>query len=89
MTVPMFLPLMQAYSMEPLWFGVFMVLMVQIANITPPVGFNLFLVTGISQHSIGFISKSVLPFITIMVVFAFLLIVFPQIVLFMPNMMGK
>ncbi|GHS96405.1 hypothetical protein AGMMS50276_14720 [Synergistales bacterium] len=89
MTVPMFLPLVQNYGMDPLWYGIFVVLLVQIANITPPVGFNLFLVTGLAERSIGFISRSVLPFIVIMVAFTFLITVFPQIVLFLPNVMGR
>jgi C4-dicarboxylate transporter DctM subunit len=89
MTVPMFLPLAQTYGMDPIWFGIFIVLLVQIANITPPVGFNLFLVTGLADESIGFISRSVMPFIVIIVVFAFLLAAFPQIVLFLPNLMAS
>ena len=76
-------------GMDPIWFGIFIVLLVQIANITPPVGFNLFLVTGLADESIGFISRSVMPFIVIIVVFAFLLAVFPQIVLFLPNLMAS
>ena len=87
MTVPMFLPLAKAYGMDPIWFGIFVILLVQIANITPPVGFNLFLVTGLADRSIGFISKAVLPFIIIIFVFTFLLAMFPEIVMFMPNLM--
>jgi tripartite ATP-independent transporter DctM subunit len=89
MTVPMFLPLVQAYGMDSLWYGIFVVLLVQIANITPPIGFNLFLVTGLAEKSIGFVSRSVLPFITIMIVFIALMTIFPQVVMFMPNMMGR
>jgi tripartite ATP-independent transporter DctM subunit len=89
MTVPMFLPLVQAYNMDPLWFGIFVVLLVQIANITPPIGFNLFLVTGIAERSIGFISRSVLPFIAIIIAFTMIITIFPDIVLFMPSMMGR
>jgi tripartite ATP-independent transporter DctM subunit len=89
MTVPMFLPLMNAYGMDPIWYGVFVVLLVQVANITPPVGFNLFLVTGIANRSIGFISRSVVPFIIIMGLFILLITVFPEIVLVLPNMMGR
>lgn len=89
MTVPMFLPLMQAYQMDPLWYGIFVILLVQVANITPPVGFNLFLVTGLAHRSIGFISRSVLPFIAIIGLFVALITVFPEIVLFLPNMMGR
>ena len=89
MTVPMFLPLVQEYGMDPLWYGIFVVLLVQVANITPPIGFNLFLVTGISGKGIGFISRSVLPFIAIMVAFVALITAFPQIVLSLPGMMGR
>lgn len=86
-TVPMFLPLIQAFGMDPIWFGVFVIILVQAANITPPIGFNLFLMTGITGHSIGFISRSVLPFIGIMLLFTFFLTAFPDIVLFLPNLM--
>ncbi|MDR3255503.1 MAG: TRAP transporter large permease subunit [Synergistaceae bacterium] len=89
MTVPMFLPLIQAYDMDPLWFGIFVVLLVQIANITPPIGFNLFLVTGLAERNIGFISRSVLPFIAIIIAFTLIITIFPDIVLFMPSMMGR
>lgn len=89
MTVPMFLPLAKAYGLDPIWFGIFVILLVQIANITPPVGFNLFLVTGLADRSIGFISKAVLPFIIIIFVFTFLLAMFPEIVMFMPNLMAN
>lgn len=87
MTVPIFLPLVIAIGMDPIWFGIFVVLLVQIANITPPIGFNLFLVTGISKFKIGYISKAVMPFIAIMILFAFLITIFPNLVLVLPNMM--
>lgn len=89
MTVPMFLPLMETYNMDPLWYGIFVVLLVQVANITPPIGFNLFLVTGLASRSIGFISRSVLPFIGIMLVFIALITIFPEIVTVLPNMMKR
>jgi tripartite ATP-independent transporter DctM subunit len=89
MTVPMFLSLVKDMNMDPLWFGIYVVLLVQVANITPPVGFNLFLVTGIAERSIGFISRSVLPFIGIMALFVVLITVFPDIVLILPNMMQR
>ncbi|SBV97333.1 TRAP dicarboxylate transporter, DctM subunit [uncultured delta proteobacterium] len=89
MTVPMFLPLMEAYNMDPIWYGIFVILLVQVANITPPVGFNLFLVTGLAHRSIGFISKAVLPFIGIIGLFVALITIFPEIVLFLPGMMGR
>jgi tripartite ATP-independent transporter DctM subunit len=87
MTVPIFLPLVSALGLDPIWFGIFVVLLVQIANITPPIGFNLFLVTGICRHKIGFISRAVFPFIAIMILFAALITIFPNLVLYLPNMM--
>jgi tripartite ATP-independent transporter DctM subunit len=87
MTVPIFLPLVSALGLDPIWFGIFVVLLVQIANITPPIGFNLFLVTGICRHKIGFISKAVLPFIAIMILFSALITLFPNLVLSLPSMM--
>jgi tripartite ATP-independent transporter DctM subunit len=87
MTVPIFLPLMADFGMDPIWYGIYVVLLVQIANITPPIGFNLFLVTGLAERSIGFISRAVLPFIAIMAVFILLITIFPQIVLILPSMM--
>ncbi|MDR0466379.1 MAG: TRAP transporter large permease subunit [Deltaproteobacteria bacterium] len=89
MTVPLFVPLVLEFGVDPLWFGIYVVLMVQAANITPPVGFNLFLVTGLADRSIGFVSRSVLPFIGVMLLFMLLLAFFPQIVLVLPNMMGR
>ena len=89
MTVPMFLPLMQEYGMDPLWYGIFVILLVQVANITPPVGFNLFLVTGLANRSIGFISRAVLPFIAVIIGFIGLITLFPEIVLFLPRLMGS
>ncbi|MBL3592515.1 MAG: TRAP transporter large permease subunit [Synergistaceae bacterium] len=87
MTVPIFLPLVTALGLDSIWFGIYVVLLVQIANITPPIGFNLFLVTGICRHKIGFISKAVMPFIAMMIAFAFLMTAFPQIVLYLPSLM--
>lgn len=89
MTVPMFLPLAKTYGLDPIWFGIFVILLVQIANITPPIGFNLFLMTGLAERSIGFISRSVMPFILIIVAFAFIMAVFPQVVMFLPDLMAN
>jgi C4-dicarboxylate transporter, DctM subunit len=86
MTVPIFLPIINAFSYNPIWFGIYIVLLVQIANITPPVGFNLFLVNGISRYSIGQISRWVLPFLSIMILFVIFIMLFPDFVSFLPNM---
>lgn len=86
MTVPIFMPIINAFSYDPIWFGIYIVLLIQIANITPPVGFNLFLVNGISSYSIGQISRWVLPFLSIMLLFVIFILLFPGFVSFLPNM---
>ena len=89
MTVPIFMPIINAYGYDLIWFGIYIVLLIQIANITPPVGFNLFLLNGISSYSIGEISKWILPFLLLMLLFVCFVVVFPEFVMYMPNMVFK
>ncbi len=86
-TLPITLPLIIAAGFSPLWFGIFLVLMVEAAQVTPPVGFNLFVIQGVSTKSIGFIARAAFPFFLILLGLAALLTLFPQIVLFLPNKM--
>lgn len=85
MTLPITLPLVLAAGFDKIWFGVFVVIVVELAQITPPVGFNLFVIQGLTGEKIGRVARAALPFFLIMCVFAFLLAVFPQIAMFLPN----
>lgn len=85
MTLPITLPLITAAGFDPIWFGVFVVLVVEMAQITPPVGFNLFVIQGMTGEPLGRITRAAFPFFCIMLVFALLLAVFPQIALFLPS----
>ena len=85
MTLPIALPLVLAAGFDKIWFGVFVVVVVELAQITPPVGFNLFVIQGLTGESIGRVARAALPFFLIMCVFAFLLALFPQIAMFLPN----
>ncbi len=88
-TLPIVLPLIKAAGFSPLWFGIFLVLMVEAAQITPPVGFNLFVIQGISGRGIGFVARAAIPFFLILMGLAALITAFPEIVLFLPQrMMG-
>jgi len=88
-TLPIVLPLIKAAGFSPLWFGIFLVLMVEAAQITPPVGFNLFVIQGISGRGISFVARAALPFFLILMGLAALLTVWPEVVLFLPQrMMG-
>jgi C4-dicarboxylate transporter, DctM subunit len=70
---------------DPIWFGIYLVLMVEMAQVTPPVGFNLFVLQGISGRSIGYVARAALPFFLLMLLGVALLAVFPGIALWLPN----
>ena len=85
MTLPITLPLVQAAGFDKIWFGVFLVVVVEMAQITPPVGFNLFVIQGMTGERIGRIALATLPFFLIMVGLALLITFVPEVVTFLPN----
>jgi C4-dicarboxylate transporter, DctM subunit len=87
MTLPIVLPIIVLAGFDPLWFGIFLVFMVELSQITPPVGFSLFVIQGISGEKIEYILKATLPFFVLMIVSVVLITYFPQIVHFLPNYM--
>ena len=89
MTLPIVLPIVVFAGFDPLWFGIFLVFMVELSQITPPVGFSLFVIQSISGEKIEYILKATLPFFILMVVAVFLITVFPEIVHYLPNKMIK
>ncbi len=89
MTTPIILPIMQQAGFEALWFGIFLVIMVELAQITPPVGFSLFVIEGISNERVGDIIKYSFPFFAIMLFVVVILALFPQIVYYLPSHMIK
>jgi tripartite ATP-independent transporter DctM subunit len=87
MTLPIVLPLVAQAGFDPVWFGVFLVVVVEMSQITPPVGFNLFVVQGIAGESMGRVARASLPFFFIMIAFVGLITLFPDIVLYLPRSM--
>jgi C4-dicarboxylate transporter, DctM subunit len=87
LTMGVILPTVQKAGIDPLWFGIFIVLVVEMAQITPPVGFNLFVLQGMTGREIGWIAKVTLPFFFLMIAAVALIYVFPQIVTFLPQQM--
>lgn len=83
MTLPVVLPLVTSAGYDPIWFGVFLVLMVEMAQISPPVGFNLFVIQNITQDTMWDVTRYTLPFFLIMIVFTFVIIFYPGIVLWL------
>lgn len=86
-TLPVFLPIVNSLGFDPIWFGLLFVLMMEIAYMTPPFGFNLFYLKGIVPPGITMkdIYRSVIPFVIIELIGLGLLMIFPQIVLWLPN----
>jgi len=85
MTLPITLPLVMTAGWDPVWFGVFLVIAIELGLITPPVGFNLFVIQGLTRRPVGEIARAAFPFFLLMVAAALLLIVFPQIALWAPR----
>ncbi|MEO6407243.1 MAG: TRAP transporter large permease subunit [Burkholderiaceae bacterium] len=87
LTMGVILPTVQKAGIDPLWFGIFIVLVVEMAQITPPVGFNLFVLQGMTGREIGWIAKVTLPFFLLMIAAVGLIYFVPQIVTFLPAQM--
>jgi tripartite ATP-independent transporter DctM subunit len=85
-TIPLSFPVAISLGVDPIWFGIFIVIMCELGLITPPVGMNLFVVQGIRPDRGGLedVIRGALPYAAIMIVFTLLLIAFPQIVLWLP-----
>ncbi|MCZ8337232.1 MAG: TRAP transporter large permease [Burkholderiaceae bacterium] len=88
-TIPLSFPVATSLGVDPIWFGIFIVIMCELGLITPPVGMNLFVVQGIRPDRGGLedVIRGALPYAVIMIVFTLLLIAFPQIVLWLPEKM--
>jgi tripartite ATP-independent transporter DctM subunit len=89
LTMGVILPTIQKAGIDTLWFGIFIVLVVEMAQITPPVGFNLFVLQGMTQREIGWIARVTLPFFFLMIVAVGLIYAFPQLVTFLPLQMRQ
>jgi len=78
-------PMVREAGIDLIWFGIFVVVVVEMAQITPPIGFNLFVLQGMTDHEMSYISKAALPMFMIMVLMVFVLIWFPDIALWLPE----
>ncbi|MDO9526171.1 MAG: TRAP transporter large permease subunit, partial [Gemmobacter sp.] len=78
-------PMIRAAGIDLIWFGIFIVVVVEMAQITPPIGFNLFVLQGMTRHEMPFIAKAAIPMFLIMVLMVFVLIAFPQIATWLPD----
>jgi TRAP-type C4-dicarboxylate transport system permease large subunit len=90
LTIPVLYPAIVALGYDPIWFGVICVLMCEVGLITPPVGVNCYVVAGVVPDiRLEEIFKGCVPFVIANLIGAAILIAFPQIALFLPNLMAK
>lgn len=88
-TVPVVVPMVVQFGFDPVWFGIFLVIMMEISLITPPIGMNLYVVQGVrGRGSISDVMLGSLPFLAIMLLFVLIITIWPGLVLWLPEAMG-
>ncbi len=85
LTVPLLVPILDSYGIDLIWFGVMLVVVVELGQITPPMGINLFVVDAISKAGIGKVVRGVCPYYVLMAIFILALTIFPKIALWLPG----
>ncbi len=89
LTTSIILPMVEAAGIDPLWFGIYLVLVVEMSQITPPVGFNLFVIQGLTGINILRVAAAAMPFFFLLLLGALIITIFPSIVTYLPNAMGN
>ena len=89
LTTSIIMPIVEGAGIDPLWFGIYLVIVVEMSQITPPVGFNLFVIQGLTGINILAIARAALPFFLLLLLAVALITAFPQIVMLLPGMMGS
>ena len=89
LTMAIIEPMIRQAGFDMIWFGVFLVIVVEMAQITPPVGFNLFVLQGMANKDMGYIARSAFPLFLQMIFAVILVVIFPEIALWMPEQMIK
>tara|TARA_B100001094_G_C18154771_1_gene785748 strand:- start:204 stop:1466 length:1263 start_codon:yes stop_codon:yes gene_type:complete len=82
--VPVLLPAAMSMGVDPIWFGIFMVIMVECALITPPVGLNLYVIQSVAKTQLGEVAKGVIPFLIMMIFTVFIMYIWPDLALYIP-----
>lgn len=88
-TLPILLPILKHFGIDLYHFAIIMVINLELGMITPPVGLNLFVVAGIAKEKLGMVVRGVIPFIVLMIAYLVVVILFPQLSLWLPFGIGK
>lgn len=78
-------PMIRQAGIDVIWFGIFIVVVVEMAQVTPPIGFNLFVLQGMTKHEIGYISRTAIPMVGIMLLMVVILVVWPELATWLPD----
>jgi tripartite ATP-independent transporter DctM subunit len=78
-------PMIRQAGIDVIWFGVFVVVVVEMAQVTPPIGFNLFVLQGMTQHEISYIARKAIPMVLLMVLMVIILVVWPELATWLPD----
>ena len=87
LTMAIIEPMIRQAGFDMIWFGIYLVIVVEMAQITPPVGFNLFVLQGMAKRDMGFIARSAFPLFLLMILAVIIIITFPQLALWLPEQM--
>ena len=87
LTTSIIMPMVESVGIDPLWFGIYLVIVVEMSQITPPVGFNLFVIQGLTGINILTVAKAALPFFLLLLLAVVLITLFPGIVTLLPSLM--
>ena len=87
LTMAIIEPMIRQAGFDMIWFGIFLVVVVEMAQITPPVGFNLFVLQGMAGKDMGYIARSAFPLFLLMILAVIFIIIFPEIALWLPEQM--
>jgi len=78
-------PMIRQAGIDVIWFGIFIVVVVEMAQVTPPIGFNLFVLQGMTNHQIGYIAKTAIPMVLLMLLMVIILVIWPELATWLPD----
>ena len=78
-------PMVRQAGIDVIWFGIFIVVVVEMAQVTPPIGFNLFVLQGMTNHEIGYIAKTAIPMVLLMLLMVIILVIWPELATWLPD----
>lgn len=89
LTTAVIQPIIEQAGIDRIWFGIFIVIVVEMAQITPPVGFNIFVIQGLTGYNIQYVARATLPFFILLLAAVIIISVFPEIVTYLPEQMSR